>query len=153
MKPPRVPKGKAPAPAQPHVSYRGHLLIAMPGLNAPPFDHSVIYLCQHDAEHAMGLILAQAELALQNLDDEFARREIVVEQNDLVKLRLLDLDLRFGGQLRVAHGAPPSAMAWKRRRSASATGPGRPSPIGRPSIATTGMTIVVALERNASRAA
>ena len=78
MKPPRVPTGKTPA--QPHVSYRGHLLIAMPGLNALPFDHSVIYLCQHDAEHAMGLILNQPiqglrlarilkELGLRNEDE------------------------------------------------------------------------------------
>jgi len=42
-----------------HISYKGQLLIAMPGLNEQPFDHSVIYLCQHDEEHAMGLILNQ----------------------------------------------------------------------------------------------
>jgi putative transcriptional regulator len=57
MKPPRPATDTAPEPS--HVSYQGHLLIAMPGLNAPPFDHSVIYLCQHDDEHAMGLILNQ----------------------------------------------------------------------------------------------
>ena len=42
-----------------HTSYQGQLLIAMPGLNAQPFDRSVIYLCQHDEDHAMGLILNQ----------------------------------------------------------------------------------------------
>ena len=41
------------------VSYKGSLLIAMPGLSSQPFDHSVIYLCQHDEDHAMGLILNQ----------------------------------------------------------------------------------------------
>jgi len=59
MKPPYV-NSEEPAEDREdgqHTSYRGQLLIAMPGLNAPPFDHSVIYLCQHDAEHAMGLIL------------------------------------------------------------------------------------------------
>jgi putative transcriptional regulator len=35
------------------------LLIAMPSLADQPFDHSVIYLCQHDEQHAMGLILNQ----------------------------------------------------------------------------------------------
>lgn len=42
-----------------HVSYQGQLLIAMPSLADQPFDHSVIYLCQHDGQHAMGLILNQ----------------------------------------------------------------------------------------------
>lgn len=41
------------------ISYQGQLLIAMPSLNAPPFNRSVVYLCQHDADHAMGLILNQ----------------------------------------------------------------------------------------------
>ena len=42
-----------------HLSYQGSLLIAMPGLSDQPFDHSVIYVCQHDENHAMGLILNQ----------------------------------------------------------------------------------------------
>ncbi len=42
-----------------HVSYRGNLLIAMPTLQEQSFDHTVIYLCQHDETHAMGLILNQ----------------------------------------------------------------------------------------------
>ncbi len=42
-----------------HVSYQGSLLIAMPALQEQTFDHTVIYLCQHDETHAMGLILNQ----------------------------------------------------------------------------------------------
>jgi hypothetical protein len=45
-----------------------------------------------------------------------------------------------------------SAASWNLRRSASVSGPGRPSPILWPSMATTGMATVVALEKNASRA-
>lgn len=41
-----------------HVSYQGQLLIAMPAMSEP-FEHSVIYVCQHDEQHAMGLILNQ----------------------------------------------------------------------------------------------
>lgn len=40
-----------------HISYQGSLLIAMPGLNEPAFAHSVVYVCRHDEEHAMGLVL------------------------------------------------------------------------------------------------
>ena len=36
---------------------RGHLLIAMPGLDDPNFDHTVTYLLEHNSEGAFGLII------------------------------------------------------------------------------------------------
>ncbi len=51
------PADKAAEHDDGHVSYQGSLLIAMPGLTGEPFEHSVIYLCQHDEDHAMGLVL------------------------------------------------------------------------------------------------
>ncbi|MHA7872170.1 MAG: YqgE/AlgH family protein [Hyphococcus sp.] len=45
----------------------GQLLIAMPNMGDPRFEHSVVYMCSHDEEHAMGVIvnkpLADVELA------------------------------------------------------------------------------------------
>lgn len=38
-------------------SIRNQLLIAMPGLHDPYFYHSVIYICEHTKEGAMGLII------------------------------------------------------------------------------------------------
>lgn len=38
-------------------SLTGKLLVAMPGLADPRFDRSVIYICSHDIDHAMGLII------------------------------------------------------------------------------------------------
>ncbi|WP_246522092.1 YqgE/AlgH family protein [Neoroseomonas terrae] len=35
----------------------GHLLIAMPGMQDPRFDHSVVCLCAHSADGAMGLVV------------------------------------------------------------------------------------------------
>ena len=35
----------------------GKLLVAMPGIGDPRFDRSVIMLCSHNAEHAMGVIV------------------------------------------------------------------------------------------------
>ena len=35
----------------------GQILIAMPGMGDPRFDHSVILICAHSAEGAMGLII------------------------------------------------------------------------------------------------
>lgn len=35
----------------------GKLLVAMPGIGDPRFDRSVIVLCSHNADHAMGVIV------------------------------------------------------------------------------------------------
>lgn len=35
----------------------GKLLIAMPGMGDPRFDHSVVYMCAHSGDGAMGLIV------------------------------------------------------------------------------------------------
>lgn len=41
------------APAKGYLT--GRLLVAMPGIEDPRFERAVIYLCAHDADHAMGL--------------------------------------------------------------------------------------------------
>ena len=35
----------------------GKLLVAMPGIGDPRFDHTVIMMCSHDAQHAMGVVV------------------------------------------------------------------------------------------------
>lgn len=35
----------------------GHLLIAMPGMGDPRFEHGVVFMCDHSDEGAMGLII------------------------------------------------------------------------------------------------
>ncbi len=39
------------------MNLSGKLLIAMPGMGDPRFDHSVVFLCAHSDEGAMGLIV------------------------------------------------------------------------------------------------
>lgn len=38
-------------------SLAGKLLVAMPRIGDPRFDHSVIMMCSHNEEHAMGLVI------------------------------------------------------------------------------------------------
>jgi len=40
-----------------YTSLRDHFLIAMPALMDPHFNHSVIYLCEHSPEGAMGIVI------------------------------------------------------------------------------------------------
>jgi putative transcriptional regulator len=49
----------------------GKLLVAMPGIGDPRFDRTVIMLCSHDAEHAMGVVINRPkdELILSDVLD------------------------------------------------------------------------------------
>ena len=38
-------------------SLAGRLLVAMPGISDPRFEHAVILICAHRPDHAMGLRL------------------------------------------------------------------------------------------------
>ncbi|MDB4837229.1 YqgE/AlgH family protein [Marinomonas sp.] len=38
-------------------SFKNHFLISMPHLNDPHFEHTVVYLCEHTASGAMGVII------------------------------------------------------------------------------------------------
>ncbi len=40
-------------------SLKNHFLVAMPNLNDPTFAKSVVYICEHNADGAMGLIINQ----------------------------------------------------------------------------------------------
>ncbi len=44
------------------MNLTGKLLIAMPGMGDPRFEHSVIFVCSHGAEGAMGLIVNKPAL-------------------------------------------------------------------------------------------
>lgn len=50
-------------------SLAGKFLVAMPGIGDPRFERSVILMCAHDAEHAMGVIInkPKEELTLSDV--------------------------------------------------------------------------------------
>jgi putative transcriptional regulator len=53
---------------QDSMNLTNHFLIAMPNLLDPNFQRSVTYICQHDAQGAVGLILTRAtDMGLQEL--------------------------------------------------------------------------------------
>jgi putative transcriptional regulator len=46
--------------AEDETSFTGQLLVAMPTMSDPRFEKSVIYMCAHSAEGAMGLVINKA---------------------------------------------------------------------------------------------
>jgi putative transcriptional regulator len=81
--------------AEPHY-LDGQLLIAMPSMNDPNFARSVVYLCAHSAEGAMGLVINQRARDItflglleqlevigkdgehENARDEIAERDVLI---------------------------------------------------------------------------
>ena len=52
-------------------SLRGHLLISMPGLTDPNFSRSLTYICEHDDNGAMGIIINHPlELSIRDVFDQ-----------------------------------------------------------------------------------
>ncbi|MBT8456295.1 MAG: YqgE/AlgH family protein [Rhodobacteraceae bacterium] len=73
----------------------GKLLIAMPGMGDPRFDHSVIFLCEHSAKGAMGLIVNKPT-------PELPARELLGQLGIDAQNMPKDLCIYFGGP--VEHG-------------------------------------------------
>ncbi|WP_031782704.1 YqgE/AlgH family protein, partial [Vibrio natriegens] len=50
------------------MNLTNHFLVAMPGMKDPYFQNSVIYVCEHNEEGAMGLIInAPVDITVGNM--------------------------------------------------------------------------------------
>lgn len=77
------------------VDLNGKLLIAMPGMGDPRFERSVVYMCAHSPEGAMGLIVNKPAPGLQLSD--------LLEQLEIPKtINTTGGQVHFGGP--VEHG-------------------------------------------------
>lgn len=82
-------------PTDPNLS--GKLLIAMPDMGDPRFAHSVIYLCAHSDEGAMGLIVNKPQPEL--------RFATLLDQLDIARTgEVRDIRVHFGGPVESARG-------------------------------------------------
>ena len=74
-------KNPSPAPVEsgPALDLSNHFLIAMPSMEDPVFGGTVIYLCEHNAEGALGLIINKpTDMTMQVL---FERVDLKLEIN------------------------------------------------------------------------
>lgn len=78
-------------------SLAGKLLVAMPGIGDPRFDRSVIMMCAHTDEHAMGLVINKPkdELTLGDVLDHLG----ITAAPDMAPVTVLD-----GGPVRPDRG-------------------------------------------------
>ena len=82
----------------------GQMLIAMPGMGDPRFNHSLVYLCAHSENGAMGLIVNKVT-PMMSFGDLVGRIE-QVEGSDLAMATedLLNRPILFGGPVEPARG-------------------------------------------------
>lgn len=75
----------------------GKLLIAMPDMGDPRFDHAVIYMCAHSSDGAMGLIVNKPAPDVRLVD--------LLEQLDIDDGELAtDVRIHFGGPVETGRG-------------------------------------------------
>ena len=75
----------------------GQLLIAMPQMSDPRFERSVIYICAHNRDGAMGLVL-------NNLLDQLTLSELLVHLGIAAQAKLGESRVHFGGPVDSALG-------------------------------------------------
>jgi putative transcriptional regulator len=75
----------------------GHFLIAMPAMADPNFKGTVTYLCEHNEDGALGVVVNRPTAL--TMDTLFEQIEITVSD-----LALSQRKVHFGGPVSVAHG-------------------------------------------------
>ena len=78
------------------MNLQHHFLIAMPSLQDPLFKRSVVYLCEHNEEGAMGLIINKP---MENLTVEGILKKLKISADDRDPAIKLDKPVFAGGPL------------------------------------------------------
>ncbi|MFI8316018.1 YqgE/AlgH family protein [Kosakonia cowanii] len=94
------------------MNLQHHFLIAMPALQDPLFRRSVVYICEHSEEGAMGLIINKP---LENLTVEGVLEKLKIEAVERDPAIRLDKPVLLGGPLAEDRGfilhTPPGRFA------------------------------------------
>ncbi len=82
----------------------GQMLIAMPGIGDPRFDRSVIYMCAHSAEGAMGIVVNKPQENI-NFSELLTRLNIIPEEERInLPEDVSELIVHFGGPVEMGRG-------------------------------------------------
>jgi putative transcriptional regulator len=77
--------------------FAGQLLVAMPGMADPRFDRSVIYMCAHSDEGALGLVVNQL---VDSIDFPELLEQLNIDCGDPVR----QIRVHFGGPVETGRG-------------------------------------------------
>lgn len=110
---PNDPSSSDPSPSDPNWSdpnssdsgsLAGQVLIAMPGMEDERFEKSLVYLCAHSSEGAMGLIINKPAPQI-SFSDLLVRLDIISELEQLnLPVEIQDLPVHRGGPVESSRG-------------------------------------------------
>lgn len=80
-----------------NVNLTGHFLIAMPAMTDPYFARSVTYICEHNPQGAMGVVINRP--IEMSLDDLFDQIHLEISDKDLGQS-----SVHFGGPVQIERG-------------------------------------------------
>lgn len=80
---------------------KGKLLLAMPSMGDPRFHRAVIFICEHDENGAMGLVVNHA---LSGIEFTELVKQLKIESDIMVNFDALDLPVMCGGPVETARG-------------------------------------------------
>ncbi len=89
----------------------GKLLLAMPSIGDQRFDRAVIFVCAHDEEGAMGLVINNT---MQGIDFSELVGQLKFESDIKVKFEEMDLPVMSGGPVETARGFLLHSSDFKR---------------------------------------
>jgi putative transcriptional regulator len=81
----------------------GQLLIAMPGMSDPRFDRSVIYMCAHSEQGAMGIIINKTT-PMMSFGDLLSQLDITGDDHMEPPPELMGMPVLFGGPVEQGRG-------------------------------------------------
>lgn len=81
----------------------GQLLIAMPGMSDPRFDRSVIYMCAHSEQGAMGIIINKAT-PMMSFGELLSQIDLGSEDGQAPPAELMQMPVLFGGPVEQGRG-------------------------------------------------
>ena len=81
----------------------GQLLIAMPGMSDPRFERSVIYLCAHSEQGAMGIIINKAT-PMMSFGELLSQIDLGPEEGGTPPPELMQMPVLFGGPVEQGRG-------------------------------------------------
>lgn len=84
-------------PAQDRMNLTGKLLIAMPAMSDPRFARSVVFMCAHSEDGAMGIIINKPVTELK-------LRELLEQVSITISTDMPDRPVHFGGPVEHARG-------------------------------------------------
>jgi putative transcriptional regulator len=84
------------------ISLKGKLLIAMPGLQGDDFKNSVVFMCVHNADGAMGLVINKP--APRMVFDDLVEKLDLLPKSGVISEDVLTMPIMLGGPVKQFQG-------------------------------------------------